>query len=376
MNVHLFMDPIGHYCSIFAERADRIDPANNIIVNINRAPNKFDGIIEFNGYDHHFKNWMYSQKNIKRIYYHYYNPIFQEVNARLKGQDPKIISVWCFWGGDFFALPEFLKDKYLSFSSAFLQKKLVDRSNRFRDFFARLSHRIKGEAHYNFKSYIASFTSIDYFAGYFYDDFLIVKQYSNSSFKFHKFPYLSLDVILGESRFDLGFYNSNSIMVGHSADPGLNHYEVLQILSEKKCVAEVYLALTYGNDYYKAQLVKAAKKFHLNITIQDKMLSLEEYNLKQRSFGFAIFNVNHQQAFGNIISLIWFGVKVFLHENSSIYKEFKNLGFNIYNISNLHDGDAFEPLTPEQKNTNRILLNKILSAEISDEMNLQLLRLN
>lgn len=375
MNLHLFMDPIGHYCSKFAARVGRIDPENNLIVNINEAQIKFEGVIEFKGYGKTFRKFLDSNKNFSRVYYHYYNPIFQEVNFILKKKNPEIISVWCFWGGDFFSLPEFLEDKYLPFSSSCIKKTIVKRSNFFRNNLTKLYHKIKGTIHYNYLSYIKSFQRIDFFAGYFYDDFEIVKNLSNANFKFHKFPYLSLDLILGNSYSDNGFYNSDSVMVGHSADPSLNHYEILEILNKREFSAEVYLPLSYGNDIYKEKLIKASKSFDLSIKIQSEMLPLDEYNLKQRSFGFAIFNVSHQQAFGNIISLLWFGVKLFLHENSSIYKEFKSLGFYIYEIANLNDESAFNPLSLEQKRINRELLNEILSSEKADEMNLQLLRL-
>lgn len=375
MNIHLFMDPYGHYCAKFAERVKRIDPNNNVIANINSAKTKFEGVIEFDGFSEDFKQWIFNQQKITRIYYHYYNPIFQVVNKELKNKNPQLISVWCFWGGDFFALPEFLEDKYLTFSKSCLKKPIINRSNFFRQTFTKLYHKLKGTIHYDHHAYIESFKQIDYFAAYFHEDFQIVKDYSKANFKFHQFPYLSLDLILGENLHNENYYNTDAIMVGHSADPSLNHYEVLELLKNKNCTSPVFLSLTYGNDFYKKQLLNAIKNFNLTIEIQQNIVPLEEYNNKIRSFGIAIFNVNHQQAFGNIISLLWFGVKLFLHHKSAIYKDFKLLGFHIYTIEELNENNALTQLNFEQKNRNRTLLQELLSAKMADEMNLQLLQL-
>jgi len=130
MNLHFFMDPFGHYSCHFAERLRQIDSTNNLIVNINEAKINDPRIIYFKNYNHELKNWIDEQKNIKRVYFHYHNPIFQEINKKFKKKNPAIISTWVFWGGDFYSLPEFNSAKYLKFSAQFSAGSYLQRSNK------------------------------------------------------------------------------------------------------------------------------------------------------------------------------------------------------------------------------------------------------
>lgn len=376
MNIHLFMDPFGYYSFQFTERVQELDAANNIVVNINQAKINHQKIIYFDGYDRRLKKFLGGVKDVERIYFHYYNPIFQEINLVFKKRNPEILSVWCFWGGDLYSLPEIVRENYLSFSLQNTRKSLVSKTNFFRQIAVNIYYRLTSRVPYNPNVFLKSFEQIDYLAAYFKEDYEAVVRFSGKdNMTFFKFPYLSLELILGDIRLWDNMEIGEKIMVGHSADPGLNHFEIVEMLSSYGCQKTILLPMHYGDDFYKNKLLEAIAGLEVETEVIETYLPLHDYNKKLLEVGYAIFNVNHQQAFGNIITLVWLGIKVFLHEDSGIYLEFKRLGVFIYSIADLKDMSALVPLTQSQKEINKNILQTILSAEVTNEMNLNLLQL-
>lgn len=375
MNLHLFMDPFGYYSSQFATRLERICAKDNLIVNINNAKIEHEKIIYFDGYSKNFKNWVNDLTELDRVYFHFYNPIFQQLNFQLRKRFSALISVWTFWGGDFYNLPEFAESRYQNFSKQILKKKVLSSNNIFRQFAVETYYRLKGNVPYNHKKFIQSFNSIDYLAIYFPQDFENIVNYSKSQIKFFKFSYLSLSEILGEIYTWKNIELGNKIMIGHSADPGLNHYEVIEKLSDLKCARSILLPVHYGNIDYKAKLLKGILQFKMKFEIVDQYYPLNEYNRKLLEVGIAIFNVNHQQAFGNIVTLLWLGVKVFLNEESAIYKEFSAAGMHVYSISTIKTLNDLNKLEKQEIDTNRKILASLLSNQVVEEMTIELLRL-
>lgn len=375
MNIHFFMDPFGYYSTQFAIGVEKISPENNLIVNINQAKITHEKIKYFSAADRNLKSWLKTVSNVERVYFHFYNPIFQELNRRFKKMNPDIISVWTFWGGDFYSLPEFTDSKYLSFSKNATAQNTVSRTNIFRRLAVEVFYRAKGSVPYNHKRFINSFHKIDYLAIYFKKDFDNVVNYSKADIECFKFSYLSLNMILGDLSNWKDYKLGDKIMIGHSGDPGLNHYEIISQLDSFNCTKTILLPIHYGNPVYKTKLLEATKNFKLKFEVLDKYYSLEEYNVKLLDVGYAIFNVNHQQAFGNIVTLIWLGVKVFLHEESATYKEFKDMGILILSIKDIQSMDDFTPLSEEEKMSNKLVLEKNLSQEVVEEMTRHLLEL-
>ncbi|MBL7899345.1 MAG: TDP-N-acetylfucosamine:lipid II N-acetylfucosaminyltransferase, partial [Crocinitomicaceae bacterium] len=319
MNLHLFIDPLGYYSSQFAARVNRIDPLHNTIVNISIPKVKHEHILYFDGYKKDLKKYLNELSDIKRVYYHFYTPTFARINHNLKKRIPKITSVWAFWGGDFFSLPEFQESKFMTFSkNNGMDTTWLPRSSKLRQIAVDIFYGLQGKIPYNHKRFIESIREIDVLAVYFRKDYEIIVKYCGHQMQYVKFPYLSLDLILGDSMYDEPHNPGSVIMVGHSADPGLNHFEILEQLDKLHCTSKILVPVNYGKENYRIKLQEASRAFKLNIEFLTEYLPLKEYNHKLREVGHAIFNVNHQQAFGNIITLIWFGVKVFLHPDSSI----------------------------------------------------------
>jgi hypothetical protein len=149
----------------------------------------------------------------------------------------------------------------------------------------------------------------------------------------------------------------NKILVGNSADPATNQYEVLKKLSSIQVLDEVIVPLSYGNADYKTELIKATKNFHLKLNVLTDLLPKAEYYKLLSEVRVAIFPHKIQKAFGNIIALLYFGAKVFLRECNPIYYELNKIGVVVFPINSGLTKNDLEALSPELANKNRTLIN-------------------
>lgn len=359
MNLHFFDDSIGHYSNMTADRILKIDMDNNIIINLNtQCKIKSNKLIYINYKSKEFTELF--DNNIERVFIHYYSKKMQNL---LKSINKDIIKIWCFWSADFYELPKFIPEIMDEFS----KKSIYQKANykwKIYSFLKETLKKIQNKEYYLHNDYIKSINQFDYFACLLETDYKNVQNICNSKMKHLPWAYLSIEQSLNYT-INNDFNTGDSIMINHSASPFLNHFEVIKKIEGFEVSNKIWIPLSYGNEFYKEKLIHALNKLNLNIEIEHNFLSNEQYNTKLNEIGFAIFNNKIQQAIGNIIPLIWKGVKVFLREENSVYKDFKNLGLNIYSIETL-DINSFEPLSIFEKETNRKLLKKILSDEKLD----------
>ncbi|QSX39646.1 TDP-N-acetylfucosamine:lipid II N-acetylfucosaminyltransferase [Shewanella cyperi] len=160
--------------------------------------------------------------------------------------------------------------------------------------------------------------------------------------------------------------SANSILLGNSATPTNNHFEALDIILHSDFMRTVYVPLSYGDMIY----AKSVKEYIYNnpklasqCKVLDTFLPLDEYNAIINNCGFVIMNHVRQQALGNIVAMLYRGSKVFLREESVLYKFFKGLSAHIYSVQELEiNQDLLEHhLTSEQIQDNRTLLKNIWS---------------
>lgn len=362
MNVHFFMDPLGYYTKMFTDRAKRIDP-DCLIININHSKIKEDQVISFEMTDQYFWEYVDKLKGVKRIFFHYYNIHFEEVNKYLKKKNPELKSVWCFWSGDFYALPEFVEQQYLEFSRKFIPFGLKYRNNPFRKLMAYFYHRLSARNYYDHNRFIRSFDNIDYFVGIFESDYQNVVNYSHAKMTYIPFAYLSVEQAMGDDLKDAGAIEGNTIMVGHSANMSLNHYEVLKQLEAINSKNEILLPLSYGDERYKKALIEAVKYMKINVFTIDEFMPLDDYNQRIAGVKYAIFNCNIQLAVGNIILLLWRGVKIFIDPRSSVFIDMRKWGMILYPLSEISLDSLSSPLSDHEIQHNRMVLKKHLSEE-------------
>lgn len=366
MNLHIFSDGLGHYLCETFDRIERLQPENNHYINlVENVKYKRDKIFYTRFDKVSTLNYINSLQNIERVYFHFYTHLSAFILKDLKASNPKLIAVWVFWSADFYHLPKFVPSLYLDYSKHFLPKtfypKIVRRG------LSNLKSIIIKRPIFNHKKFIESFNLLDYFATILKHDYDNVIEYSKSNMRYVLFAYLSYEQMIDfdiESCVSMG----NKIMINHSADPTLNHYEILMSLKGREINQGVFLPLAYGNEKYKNKLSEIAKKWFKEVEIQTDFIDKKEYNKRLLGVGFAIFNSKIQQAMGNIIILLWYGVKIFLREENSVYQEFKEWKLLVYSVQKDLPNESFNlKLSPEQIEHNRNILRQKLSSEKVDE---------
>ena len=111
----------------------------------------------------------------------------------------------------------------------------------------------------------------------------------------------------------------------------------------------------------------ATEKFRNLEVLQDKIEPAAYYQ-KLTEIGWAIINVKVQQGLGNIIALIWMGVKLFLDKNTSTYKDFKDWGIIIFSIQdNLIEEELTSKLSETEKNNNRARILQRFSEDLVND---------
>lgn len=208
---------------------------------------------------------------------------------------------------------------------------------------------------------------IDYFGGYPGEFDLIKKnQYFRAEAIEYSYPLItnlySKDSI---EIFSNGIKPGN-ILVGNSATETNNHLDLFvkieQIVPADK---KIIVPLSYGSHSYREYVIlKGYDVFGEQFQPIVDFMPLSEYQLLQQSCSVAIFGHERQQAVGNVIMSLWNGAKVFLSENSLVYKYLISQGLIVYSIQNDLSKEAIcTSLSREDILSNR----KIVSNNFSNE---------
>lgn len=376
MNLHIFFDTLGYYLGETFDRIERIQPGNNYYINLSENTKyKRVKVLYTNFNETAIIEYINSLAGIKRVYFHYYTYFGAFILKKLKADNPKIIAVWVFWSGDFYNLPKFLPTIYLDYSKRFFLNK-PSYLQTVRDKLFNLKAAARNRVFFNHRAFINSFNLFDYFATILKQDYDNVVKYSESNMRYTTFAYLSYEQMIDLSlKSDVA--TGNEIMIGHSADPTLNHYEVLETLKDKNLRNTIYLPIAYGDETYKQNLSKLIKVWFKNTKVQTDFIDKEKYNKNLLEVGYAVFNSRIQQALGNLIVLLWYGVKIFLREENSVYQEFKKWNLLVYSVQTDLPSESFEvKLSTEQIEHNRNILKQKLSSEMVDKYYSQLLNIS
>jgi dTDP-N-acetylfucosamine:lipid II N-acetylfucosaminyltransferase len=165
-----------------------------------------------------------------------------------------------------------------------------------------------------------------------------------------------------------GIDNAKSILLGNSATPTNNHCEALDILAKSLKPRTVYIPLSYGcmkYARYVKEYIANNKLLHQSIVL-DTFIELEDYNNILNNCGFVIMNHVRQQALGNIVAMMYRGSKIFIREESVVYKYFKDQKANIFSIQELEANISLLdfPLTLKEIEYNRSILRGTWSESV------------
>lgn len=128
-----------------------------------------------------------------------------------------------------------------------------------------------------------------------------------------------------------------NIQVGNSAATTNNHLEIFdKLLKYKEENIKIFVPLSYGNKEYKKEVMfKGREMFGDKFVAITEFLSFDKYLDFLANIDIAVFNHKRQQAFGNIITLLGFGKKVYIHPSSTLNGVFREYNIKVYNVNDI-----------------------------------------
>ena len=266
------------------------------------------------------------------IYIHFLNPMLYSLILTV----PEHVNlIWCFWGEDAFALPK-LRIRFLSKKTKSILKNYKTRNTNYtflkylypkeiyRYYYRLLKKHQQQRKYENLVNLVIK--RFDYFAHYIEADYNLIRNAYPLNAKYINFSYMSIDAAFNfqlPSQVSLG----KNILLGNSANPTNNHFDVIKYLSKIKFDKnqQVYCPLNYSinSERYIDELINLGNKTIKHFSPITDLLSKEKYHEILHSCSVAIMPHYRSQAWGNIMVLLWLGVAVFLSKKSSLFKLLK-----------------------------------------------------
>lgn len=275
--------------------------------------------------------------------------------------------VWFFWGGEFYNNPE------VSFKFSMIgektRKKLLGR-NKMISFLSDSKNKLNNlfdSKKSTWNSISKAAKKINKIGILHYEDVEMLKNYNYVKIDVEhiEFTYYPIEFTFKNNQdIELG----NNILVGNSATPTNNHFEVFELLSKFSLEErKIITPLSYGNKVYAEKVKRLGDNmFKDNFFPITEFMTLEKYNKVIQQCGVVIINTYRQQAVGNILSMLWMGAKIYLDNKNTFYKYLKRKGFFIYSINDDFKIENFKvlvSLTKEEKTHNKQILKREISTE-------------
>ena len=286
---------------------------------------------------------------------------------------------WIAWSADFYCLPKLRFKKYDAYSLKFSKRqeklekaKSLKPKYSLKQRLGRLKmiywDRIDLNKKNQWQTIYKAISRSDYMITGIHEEQKIASKKLNPGIKWIPFAYISATNGIGvENSLE---EEKQFILVGNSADPANNQFEIVKKLGALKIEDQILLPLSYGDEVYRNELIKDILKFADKdqiVVLKDFMQKDDYYNVLKKVKS-AVFAHNIQQAFGNVIALLAFGSKVFLKKRNFLYGQLKEWGFHVFSID---DEMTVENLTtPFSKETmlhNQTVVFELFAQQKVDE---------
>ena len=263
---------------------------------------------------------------------------------------------WVFWGAEIYAR----SDTYTSYLGpltkfVYWQKCIVDwfrkRPSQFNDVSMDILQRV------------------DYLLGSSMELYEDVKKYvGETSMQHLQYSYFTLEQLIGEDLLNKTAIGNN-ILLGNCASPENNHIEAMLRLKriglpkDSKLVTPLsYSTLWVKNFIYKIGRVLFKNQFYPLIDFMPR----QEYNRLVQSCSVFIANHHRPNAFGNVLTALWLGARVYASEKNVQAKFLQRLGLHINIVErdlNRKNPNLFTPISEEEREENRKIIRSLYGKE-------------
>ena len=275
---------------------------------------------------------------------------------------------WVFWGGEIYGRKD-LKTTFLAPKTKFVfhvreMKNILQRKQRVeaayelpKELFQRINYCLTDiEEEYDFA----------------------VRYLSVMTMNYHWYNYYSIEETIGSLR-DY-FCEGKNIIIGNSCTIENNFFDIFRELDNVQLSdREIMIPLSYGTPWLRNLIQRLGRKQFGDcfIPLVDFM-PREQYNRMMLACSTMIQPHYRAQAQGNIITVLWLGMRVYLSEKNIAYSYFKRIGVRVFSIETDLKKDnpkAFAPLSTEEVQHNRSILESWYSKDVMRSNNVELMKL-
>jgi hypothetical protein len=305
-------------------------------------------------YQEFFKN----RSNYDRVVIHYHNLETGFFVEKFRIASEKL--VWVLWSGDLYNSKFYKKPLYFKKNLAWKEASSneIKPNSRFKEW---LKSKFGKTNSYDYQK---SFQRIKFIGTCFPHD---VEEADNTFGKnFTVIPHniLSINELFEVKSFSTIHSNGLKILLGHSGALENNHLDGIDTLKKLKISQEILCPLSYGEELYIKEVIAAGKvAFGEYFQPLTEFLPKIEYYKLLTEVGFAVFFLRVQQAFGNILGLLFLGVKIFIPKENSIYIDLKAKEFLLFSIDELSRDSIEHVLNEHDRLHNRSLILKLYNEE-------------
>ena len=288
------------------------------------------------------------------LFYPWQEKVLRAVPAHVK-------VAWVFWGGEIYGRKD-IADHYLSDSSRRLK------------WYQSLKRLLRHRKPFNrFEISIELLKRIDYCLTDIPEDFSFVKNYLHSDIQDLWYNYYSVEETIGELM-DVKC-NGKNILLGNSSSLECNHLDGFKAIKRVYLspVERVYVPLSYGESWLRKELMKRGKRMlgHNFVPLVD-FFPRSEYNTIVRSCSVAIMPHYRPQAYGNILTALWLGTRVFMSNRSPLLSFLKRIGVVVFSIEddfNSRNPYVLDPLSDYETAINRTVISSLYSTSVMHQKN-------
>ncbi|MDD4148518.1 MAG: TDP-N-acetylfucosamine:lipid II N-acetylfucosaminyltransferase [Bacteroidales bacterium] len=256
-----------------------------------------------------------------------YDIIFLQALSYIKAKvlakykfDNKIF-VWGLWGYDLY--------NYIAYKTKTESTK--------KGFFARV------QDYYTFNViYKKAFKKINYCLFLLEQDYKLLKSHAQTNAKWISNCYQTIEQI---TEYSPSFRVAGKSILAGNSSTRTNRHEIIFNKISGVNGRRIICPLNYGDLNYQSETVKVGREmfgndFHPLV----EFLELKEYLNLLKECSVTVMAHERQQAFGTILQMLFGGSKVFLSEQSPLYRYFLKNGFVIYSIEQHLNIEALDPL--------------------------------
>lgn len=288
----------------------------------------------------------------------------------------RIKIAWYAWGFDIYLLPKISKHIYGKHTRRFLIEHetfyTINQLIKNNPFLRSLYFKFIKKKDDHYKLYELAHSRIDYLCTYIKEDFdVFQKFYPNKNIKFLNTGYFSIGQYLGKSEDELNTDElsdlGNNILIGNSNSVENNHLDVFYALdSYKRNNSNLIVPLNYGtNENYKNFILSKGEEcfnndFHPLLSFMNK----GEYFTLLSTCNTGIFYHFRQQAMGNIIALLFLGLRIYLSNKNPVYSYLKRNNITVFDFDTEFEKFGNAQLSKDIVKNNRLRLMEMFNNDL------------